>query len=189
MARPAEFDRDEVLGKATQAFWDHGYCATSISRLVEATNLKPGSLYAAFASKEGLFLAVLDHYAVSTKARLRAALDGVDNPIDGIDAFFAQLARSGAPRGCLLVNTVLELGWRNQAVIAKVKGHLDEVEAIMREALSLAQARGFLAADKSPEALAVFLMTTIWGLRVLSATGAGGQRPGLAVSQALSLLR
>ena len=37
MARPAEYDRDEVLGRAMQAFWDNGYCATSVSQLVEAT--------------------------------------------------------------------------------------------------------------------------------------------------------
>ena len=46
-----------------KAFWEHGYAATSITQLVDATHLQPGSLYAAFDSKQGLFLAVLDHYA------------------------------------------------------------------------------------------------------------------------------
>ena len=63
MARPAQYDRDKILDKAMQTFWEHGYHATSISDLVEATRLQPGSLYAAFESKRGLFLAALDHYA------------------------------------------------------------------------------------------------------------------------------
>ena len=193
MARPAEFDRDRVLGQATQTFWDYGYCATSISRLVEATKLKPGSLYAAFESKEGLFLAALDHYATQTKARLRAALDAVENPVDGIENFFAQLVRAQAEvqpgRGCLLVNTVLELGRHNETVTAKAKGHLDEIEAMLCEALTHAQARDYLAADKSPKALAAFLITTIWGLRVLGGTGASVERADQVVVQALSLLR
>ena len=193
MARPAEFDRDRVLGQATQTFWDYGYCATSISRLVEATKLKPGSLYAAFESKEGLFLAALDHYATQTKARLRAALDAAENPIDGIEHFFVRLVRAQAEvqpgRGCLLVNTVLELGRHNETVTAKTKGHLDEIEAMLCEALMQAQTRDYMAADKSPEVLAAFLITTIWGLRVLGGTGASVERADQVVEQALSLLR
>ena len=193
VARPAEFNREEVLGRATQVFWDYGYCATSISRLVEATKLKPGSLYAAFESKEGLFLAALDHYAAQTRVRLSAALDASENPIDGIEAFFTRLVHSQADtrpgRGCLLVNTVLEVGRHNETVIAKVKGHLDEIEAMLHEALTRAQARGYLAGDRSPEALAAFLMTTIWGLRVLGGTGASIERADRVVDQVMSLLR
>ncbi len=50
MARPAQFDRGEILDKAMQTFWEHGYSATSMANLVETTELNPGSLYAAFES-------------------------------------------------------------------------------------------------------------------------------------------
>ena len=193
MARPAEFDRDVVLGRATQAFWDYGYCATSISRLVEATDLKPGSLYAAFDSKEGIFLAVLDHYAEQTKLKLHAALDAGHDPIDGIERFFHQLvctqAETQPGRGCLLVNTVLEIGRRNATVIAKVKVHLDAIETVLAQALEEARTQGKLAADKSPATLAKFLMTTIWGLRVLGGTGADIKQANQVVAEALSVLR
>jgi len=55
MARPIEFDREEVLQKAIGVFWQKGYSATSIKNLVEATGLQPGSIYAAFGDKRGLF--------------------------------------------------------------------------------------------------------------------------------------
>ncbi len=192
MARPPSFDREQVLERATATFWEHGYCATSVSRLVAATRLKPGSLYAAFDSKQGLFLAALDHYAVQSLKRLRAVLDDAANPIEGIRQFFTQLAGGGVGkvrgRGCLLVKTVLEVGRHDAEVQARVKAHLAEIEGVFRAALEEAQADGLLAADRSPHALARFLMTTIWGLRVLSGVEADATQAELVVDQALSLL-
>jgi TetR/AcrR family transcriptional repressor of nem operon len=192
MARPVTFDRDEVLGRATEVFWDHGYCDTSVSQLVEATRLKPGSLYAAFKSKEGLFLAALDHYAQRSCARLRAVLAEAPDPLQGVERVFEQLADGGrreAQRGCLLVNSVLEVGRLNPVVQARARAHLADIEALLREALEQAQTKGQLATDKSPESLAKFLMTTIWGLRVLGGTGADRESARLVIAEALSLLR
>lgn len=190
MARPASFDRDQVLERATATFWEHGYCATSVSQLVAATRLQPGSLYAAFESKEGLFLAALDHYAQHGLERLRRVLAQAADPLQGIETFFERLTGADAERGrgCLLVNTVLEIGRQNPAVQARVKAHLDDIEAILATALRQAQASGLLAADKSPPALARFLMTTVWGLRVLAGTGADAASQRQVVRQALSVL-
>ena len=60
--RPKVFDRDAALDKAMTLFWQHGYEATSLSDLVEATGAKAPTLYAEFTNKEGLFRAVLDRY-------------------------------------------------------------------------------------------------------------------------------
>jgi len=192
MARPITFNRDEVLGRATEVFWEHGYCDTSVSQLVEATRLKPGSLYAAFESKEGLFLAALDRYAQQSCRRLRALLAEAPDPLRGVEQLFEQLADSGrreARRGCLLVNSVLEVGRLNPTVQARARAHLAEIEAILRGALEQARANGELATGKSPESLAKFLMTTIWGLRVLGGTGADRESAQLVIAEALSLLR
>jgi TetR/AcrR family transcriptional repressor of nem operon len=192
MARPASFDRDQVLGRATETFWKNGYCATSISQLVEATQLQPGSLYAAFESKQGLFLAALDYYAQQSLKRLRAVLAEAADPLDGIRQFFGQLvANDGGGkrgRGCLLVNTVLEVGRHDAKVQARVKAHLAEIEAVFIAALEEAQVRGLLAADGSPQSLARFLMTTIWGLRVLGGIEADAEQARQVVDQALSVL-
>jgi len=192
MARPASFDREQVLGRATETFWENGYCATSISQLVEATQLQPGSLYAAFDSKRGLFLAALDHYAQQSLKRLRGVLAEAADPLAGIRRFFDQLvARDGegrTGRGCLLVNTVLELGRHDVEVQARVKSHLAEIEGVFQGALEEAQTQGRLAPDESPDVLARFLMTTIWGLRVLGGIETDAQQARLVVDQALSVL-
>lgn len=192
MARPTQFERKDVLEKAMEAFWDHGYAATSMAELVEVTKLKPGSLYAAFQSKEGLFLAALDHYGERSVTRVERALTEAASPLEGIRAYFRKLAEDIAnPRtrhSCLLVNTVLELARQNPVVQQRVNRHLDRVEALFRDALETAQANGELPRDQDPEALAAFLMTNIWGLRVLGGTAPAPKRAQAVVKQLLRLL-
>jgi TetR/AcrR family transcriptional repressor of nem operon len=192
MARPAQFKREEVVEKAMRAFWDHGYGATSLADLVEVTDLNPGSLYGAFQSKEGLFLAALDHYGERSAARIERSLAEADSPLAGVRAYFQRLgedaANPRARRSCLLVNTVLELARQNKAVQTRVKRHLDTLEALFRRALEAAQANGELSPDKDPKALATFLMCNIWGLRVLGGTAPTPKRARAVVRQLLALL-
>ena len=62
MARPREFDVDEVLDRATELFWTRGYEATSVQELVDTLGVNRASLYATFGDKAQLFAAVLDRY-------------------------------------------------------------------------------------------------------------------------------
>ncbi|ADV84368.1 TetR/AcrR family transcriptional regulator [Terriglobus saanensis] len=62
MARTKEFDQEEALDAAMHLFWEHGYEATSIQELVEATGVQRQSLYDTFGSKHELFLQSLMRY-------------------------------------------------------------------------------------------------------------------------------
>ena len=62
MARPKEFDPDLAAQEAMEAFWEHGYTATSVTDLLEEMGLHRGSLYGTFGDKKKLFLAALDKY-------------------------------------------------------------------------------------------------------------------------------
>lgn len=192
MARPIQFERDQVLEGAMQAFWDQGYCATSMTQLVKATKLNPGSIYAAFKSKEGLFLAALDHYGEASAEKIRRAVKQSDSPLEGIRNYFRQLATTTADpkakRSCFLVNTVLELARQNKKVEQRVNTHFEIIESCFRSALQAARDDGELSADKDPAELATFLMSSIWGLRVLGATGPAPERADAVVSQVLKLL-
>lgn len=78
--RPKVFDRDAALDKAMTLFWQHGYEATSLADLVEATGAKAPTLYAEFVNKEGLFRAVLDRYISRFAAKHEAVLFAEENP-------------------------------------------------------------------------------------------------------------
>lgn len=60
MARLREFDESLAIDAAAAVFRRNGYAATSIEQIVQATGVHRGSLYAAFDSKRGLFLRVLE---------------------------------------------------------------------------------------------------------------------------------
>lgn len=151
-----------------------------MATLTQITQLNPGSLYAAFKSKQGPFLAALDHYGQRSVEQIRQTLVRADTPLGGVRAFFRQLAASAAERrgmrSCFLLNTVLEVARHDPQVRARVKHHLDAVDSLFRQRLESAQERGELAADADPKALSAFIMTNIWGLRILLAAGAEPQR-------------
>ena len=62
MARHKAFNREEVLDRAIEVFWAHGYEATSIQELVDSMGINRGSLYDTFGDKHRLFLEALDRY-------------------------------------------------------------------------------------------------------------------------------
>ena len=62
VARTPEFERDVVVRQAMDVFWRRGFQGASLSLLGAAMGLKPGSIYAAFGSKEELFREALAAY-------------------------------------------------------------------------------------------------------------------------------
>ena len=74
MGRHRSFDVSDVVSRSASAFLRTGYEGTSVDDLVRATGLHRGSIYQAFGSKRGLFLAALRH-TVTEDARSTAALD------------------------------------------------------------------------------------------------------------------
>ncbi len=174
MARKCKFDRDKVLESAMGVFWEEGYCKTSMSKLVDATHLNPGSIYAAFKSKEGLFSSSLDRYGRRSLEQLQQCLDQAATPLQGIKAFLRQLVDEIVDDrkrcGCLLVNTALEMSPHSTPIRQQVNKQLEAIESLMLDALRSAQKSGELSRRHEPTVLAKYIMVNIWGLRVLGQT-------------------
>lgn len=174
MARPAEFDRKEVLDKAMKVFWRTGYTATSVNDLVNATNLKPGSIYGAFNSKRGLFLEVIDAYANNSLTRIQRCMEQRDSAVEAIHLFFSRMTEEVScdtiGKGCLMINTLLELATEDDEVRERVTQYLGQIEHHLYLTLEKGRLNGELQSDTDTESLAKMLMTGIWGLRVLSTT-------------------
>ena len=62
IGRPRGFDRGAALEAAMVVFWRKGFGAASMNDLCEAMGVSSPSLYAAFGSKEALYLEAIDHY-------------------------------------------------------------------------------------------------------------------------------
>ena len=171
MPRPPEYDRDEVLSQAMAVFWEQGYGKTSVGDLVEATGLQPGSLYAAFGNKKGLFLEVIDLYNKDFLDSIRNLRESETPAIEKIDALLRQIAADQADgndeRGCLTVNALLELSQHDSEIAARLRSYNRRLCKSFAALIVDGQRDGDIASGRDSDALAMFLMNNIWGMRVM----------------------
>ena len=143
--RPLAFDRDAALDALQLLFWEMGYAATSQAEMARRTGLSTSSLYNTFGNKPEIFDAVLTRYGQRT-ARLLATLRDGTNGLDDVQAFFTALAEqlraSETPRGCLMVNTMLEPAGQQPGAAAHAAAYRDQVKAALTGALERAVERG-----------------------------------------------
>ena len=168
MGRPREFDTEKTLAKVREELWRHGYAATSIDRLLEATNLGKGSFYAAFGDKRSLFLRVLGEYASTTVAVFRELHESAPR---AIDALRATLRPNCGARGCFLGNCTVELSPHDGEVVALARTTFSSLETIMTETIRRAIDEGDLAKTTRPRELAAVLLAAARGLEFLGRTG------------------
>ena len=174
MPRSPEYDRQQVVERAMAVFWTRGYGRTSIGDLVEATGLNPGSLYAAFGSKKGVFLEALDEYSRGFVRRVRAEAKADKPKIDAIrDILIDIVDRSVSGedcRGCLSVSAQLEMAEHEPDIAARLDAHNRAVRDGFAALIRAAQAGNELPRGKSADGMAAFLVNNIWGLRVSCAS-------------------
>jgi len=62
MGSPKLFDRDEVLDRALDVFWEVGYHDASERRLAAAMGVKVATVFGEFGDKQRLYLQTLEQY-------------------------------------------------------------------------------------------------------------------------------
>ena len=191
MPRPAEFERQQTLDAALRLFWCQGYTATSLNQLLAAMDIGRSSFYAAFGDKRSLFVECLELFALRTRDILRAARDEQGSPA-AIRGFFDrtlfQVPDYRARRGCMMVNTILELAEVDPALSQLAADKLGEVENDLAECFREAQSAGDFPAGKKAEDLAACVMVINQGLRVASRKKTSRRELRRAVDTSLSLL-
>jgi len=75
-----------VLDEAARLFRTKGYEATSVRDIARAVGILPGSLYSHFATKEDLLTAVYVRGVDQICEAVQAAIDGLDDPWDRLEA-------------------------------------------------------------------------------------------------------
>lgn len=171
MARHAEFDRDTVITHATAVFWERGYGRTSIGDLVAATGLQPGSLYAAFGNKKGLFVEVIDQYNRRFIARINGLRDAPGRSVDKLERLLRQIVEEAADgraeRGCLTVNALLEMSMHDDEIADRLRGYNARLRKAFAWLVKDAQAEGDVPSSRDANELASFVLNNLWGMRVM----------------------
>ena len=167
MNRPRQYDRDEVLEKATDLFWEKGFEATSMNEMVVRANLNKHSLYSEFGDKEKLFIECIDHYISKDIRVLSDILTKKPLGLSNIEAFFdnrVDYAASKDCKGCLIVNSVTEKEILSEEVNLKVKSFISRFKAFFYHCLKAAQDKNEISEDKDCKALAGYLVCFNFGL-------------------------
>ncbi|MEJ1976148.1 MAG: TetR/AcrR family transcriptional regulator [Acetobacteraceae bacterium] len=190
MARPREFDETAVLEAAMRCFWANGYEMTSVRDLAEQMGITGASLYNAFGDKRSLYRRALDHYLQQSVHERVNRIEATLPPYPAIRAFFDEIIERSVTdkqhRGCMLVNSALEMAPHDPEFQTIVSGELIYIEAFFRRCVASGQKDGTVTATQPADDLAKLLLSILLGIRVLARTRPqrevleGAARAGLA---------
>ncbi len=169
MNRPRQYDREEVVEKATALFWEKGFEATSMNEMVARTGLHTNSMYSEFGNKERLFLECIDHYISKSLRALINILTKKPLGLSNIEAFFENRVDYVATKnckGCLIVNSLTEKEVLSEEVNIKVKSRISSFTALFYNCIKSAQENNEISADIDCKDLANYLVYLNFGLMI-----------------------
>ncbi|MDN3609751.1 TetR/AcrR family transcriptional regulator [Vibrio ostreicida] len=171
--RSAEFDREEVLRFAMEAFVAKGYAKTSMQDLKAVTGLHPGSLYCAFENKRGLLIAALSQYCDDRTKEFTLLFDSQPTILSGLAAYLSNVVdecETDTIKDCLLQKSLSELAQQDDEIETLIGVMLQDWQQSIEAKIKEGQQSGDLTLNKSAAQLAQFLVMGIYGIRTLSHT-------------------
>ena len=191
MARPREFTDEKVLDAAINCFWQRGLGATSVRDLTSEMGINGPSLYNAFGDKHAVFARALERYAERSMRSTIRRLENALSPRKAIREFLRLLVEKSVTdpdrRGCLIVNSALEVSAHDVELGKLIASYLDEIEAFFRRSLRRGQDSGEINKNINARDAARLLLGVVLGLRVAArsrperALLEGMVRPALAL--------
>jgi len=172
MSRVKTFNEEDATGRAMTLFWTNGYEPTSIADLTQAMGINKGSLYHSFGSKKRLFIRALLKYDVEHRHATLARMSEITDPVVSIDTLFSLLVKQSLEdvekKGCMLVNSALEMPHHDDDIKAIVVAGMNDFEDYFRRQLVIAKQNGAVSTNLDADETAKGLLTLVVGLRVLA---------------------
>ena len=192
MGRLKTFDEDRALDAAVDCFWARGYEATSVRDLADAMGIGGTSLYNAYGDKRALFSRSLERYADRSMRERVTRLEASRRPKEAIGAFIAEIIdrslKDPDRKGCLLVNSALDVAPHDAEIGKVVAGYLDEIRTFFRRNIEAARKAGQVSLRVDAEDASGHLLGVLLGIRVLARTGARRRLLESVARPALDLL-
>ena len=170
MARALSHSYDQLVEKAQEIFWIHGFKGISAKELAEHVGVSPSTIYNKY-SKEMLFMDSLDYYTSNYTdpflQQLRETTEGLESLKEFFYSLIEALLDKTFPKSCLMVNTVVELRNENQDIIDRYENYFriltDSYKIVLEKAFVLGQIKD----KKSIDTYAEFLLGVIFSLSIL----------------------
>ncbi len=189
--RPRLFDAEDAIAHAVRVFWGRGFERTTLEEVERSTGLRRSSLYNAFGSKRQLFLAALRSYNENVASRMTEPLEcgtaGLADLTALLDALETHLRSGATPPGCLIVNTMTELGDSDRAVSRETRAYVRRWRDALGATLSRAADRNELEPG-DPEERVNTLIGLLIAINVGARSGVGWRETGRLLDAARAQL-
>lgn len=170
MARALSNSYDQLVEKAQEVFWLHGFKGISAKELAEHVGVSTSTIYNKY-SKEMLFMDSIDYYTSNYTDPFLKQLRETTEGLESLKAFFyaiiEALLNKTFPKSCLMVNTIVEMRNENRDVIDKYEDYFRILTDSYRIVLKKAFALGQIKDEKSIDTYADFLLGIIFSLSIL----------------------
>ena len=166
-----KYDHDDIIEKATTLFWQRGFHAAGMRDIQQALDMRPGSIYARFQSKEGLFKLVVEHYAQNSAKRLEQVVEA-ESPLSALYHFFETALtcpdEQRYMRQCLLVKSIAELDIIGDAARTTVLESMETLKAGFKNIIEACIRKGELTEHTPTTLAAEWLQNQFVGLRAFA---------------------
>lgn len=168
--RTAEFDKEQVLRAAIEAFATKGYSQTSMQDLKKATGLHPGSIYCAFENKQGLLLCALKQYSADRAKEFAQLFDNAPSIKEGLRSYLKKTVQDLTQQGhqcvCLSQKALSEMAQVNPVVEKVVAENIAGWHKGFVQIMQKAMLNKEVDDSRSAEQRARYLAMGITGLRI-----------------------
>jgi TetR/AcrR family transcriptional repressor of nem operon len=175
MARPKEFDRDEALESALGIFRKKGFSATSTDDLRLAMGIGRQSFYDTFKNKKDIYLEALRKYNSDRVLGYFEIFRKSDSPMKAIEDMLVSIALEHPQErklACLGVTSVCEFGTSDADVNSINDASRSAMQSVLEKLVTEAKAKRKIRPSLDPATAAVYLQSTLAGMRVTARAGA-----------------
>ena len=166
-----KYVESEVIEKATTLFWQKGFQAAGMRDIQQALDMRPGSIYARFKSKEGLFKLVVEKYVTNSQEKLSIVINA-DCPLDALREFFVSELINPEEmrfqRQCLLIKSITELEMLGENGKQSVLDGMSTLKACFKSIVEKAVQTNSLPTSTPVDKAADWLQNQFVGLRTFA---------------------
>jgi AcrR family transcriptional regulator len=145
-----------------------------MQKLKEVTHLHPGSIYAAYGNKKGLFLAATEQYQKDRNQQFTALFNDQQSILSTLKHYLTVIVdeciEGEVAKVCLLTKSISEIEGNDPQICTVLRSNLNAYEHALAEQLQKALNNNEFVSSKSAQQLARFLVMGIYGIRTYALT-------------------
>ncbi|UCF83311.1 MAG: TetR family transcriptional regulator [Desulfobacteraceae bacterium] len=172
MARKGIQTRQGIIEKSLQLFSVKGYFNTSISDILEATDLTKGGLYGHFRSKEDIWYAAYEEAVMIWKSIVFKDMRAISDPAHRIEKTIENdlrdyLGKDVFDGGCFFLNSLVELSGQSGALSKHILRGFVRFSRLLRSWLKEADQKGMLKHGLNFKEVSNFIVISLNGAAAL----------------------